>query len=353
MPTPGLLKAELLIARSGRVVLAILLVASLAAFGGAAYVVENPATDRVTVDENKQTVTASLDTRAVATGESGLWAEGTVLRNKPVYLDESAPKLTVIGSAARTPGGKLAATQSLELEFAARADNTVFWTERQPLAESEKQTVSATINVSDLRQQLQAYQQEVGAAGTVSVRVVHTVEYESGRYEGTLTTTSAFSLGTGSYKLPPTSESQPHRTTKTVTRTEAPDWQTAGIVGAAGLASLAAFGWALAVYRRDEDPEVVAERLHRKRYDEWISRGTLPAGVAERHVEMETLDDLVNVGIDADKRTVYDAVAGRYGVIDGETLYTFEEVAPPEAPLPDDTIETLAEETASANDSDD
>lgn len=58
-------------------------------------------------------------------------------------------------------------------------------------------------------------------------------------------------------------------------------------------------------------------------FDDWISRGSLPSDLHERsRIDVETLEDLVDVAIDCDRRVIEDADV--YYVVDGELLYVYE-----------------------------
>ena len=61
----------------------------------------------------------------------------------------------------------------------------------------------------------------------------------------------------------------------------------------------------------------------RESFDEWISRGSVPPpDDDERVVDVDSLEDLVDVAIDSDRRVIEDA-SGEYVVLDGATRYRF------------------------------
>ncbi len=87
--------------------------------------------------------------------------------------------------------------------------------------------------------------------------------------------------------------------------------------------------------------EAELERLRvtgeREEFDEWVSAGTLPDEVRERsRVTVASLEDLVDVAIDCDRRVIEDETeegGTAYYVVDGDLLYVyeFEEVPDPNA----------------------
>lgn len=67
-----------------------------------------------------------------------------------------------------------------------------------------------------------------------------------------------------------------------------------------------------------------AHRRERKRFDDWISTGTLPKQYTQdSQVEVDSLQDLVDVAIDCDRRVIEDRTQGQYYVIDGTSVYTY------------------------------
>ncbi|WP_436936437.1 DUF5305 family protein [Halovenus marina] len=91
----------------------------------------------------------------------------------------------------------------------------------------------------------------------------------------------------------------------------------------------------IVIGRREETFEIsdrertwIQYRAERSEFEEWISHGTLPADVDERTVvEVDSLEDLVDVAIDSNRRVVADQSRNSYVVILEETIYRF--TAPP------------------------
>jgi hypothetical protein len=77
------------------------------------------------------------------------------------------------------------------------------------------------------------------------------------------------------------------------------------------------------VAERRFDAGAAEARLHRQRFEEWISTGRVGPGLGEEYVRMTSLGELVDVGIDADKRVIHDPETGGYAVIDGRVVYHY------------------------------
>ncbi|MXV60835.1 hypothetical protein GS429_01860 [Natronorubrum sp. JWXQ-INN-674] len=71
--------------------------------------------------------------------------------------------------------------------------------------------------------------------------------------------------------------------------------------------------------------ERVRTQYEREEFDDWISSGSLPDEIRGRsRIDVSTLEDLVDVAIDCDRRVLEDERAGEYYVVDGESLYVYE-----------------------------
>lgn len=118
-----------------------------------------------------------------------------------------------------------------------------------------------------------------------------------------------------------------------------------GSLGAAVALTAAKHNGSLAPSRREL--ERVTSTYERDQFDEWISRGRLPDGVRDRPcVEVESLEDLVDVAIDCDRRVIEDDDG--YYVVDGALLYSYESPAKrDEGGLEDTSVERADDVTAS------
>jgi hypothetical protein len=63
--------------------------------------------------------------------------------------------------------------------------------------------------------------------------------------------------------------------------------------------------------------------VYRERYAEWISNGEFPTDTDKRYVTISSLEDLVDIAIDSNKRVIYDETLDAYGVADGDIVYYY------------------------------
>ena len=74
-------------------------------------------------------------------------------------------------------------------------------------------------------------------------------------------------------------------------------------------------------------PEVDEEELRREvahnEYSEWISEGELVLDADNEYVYVDSIEDLVNVAIDTDKRVIHDPDFSVYTVTDGAVIYYY------------------------------
>jgi len=325
MKLSGILRLRLFVARNRRLVLAALLLVAVASTAGAGYVYANPGTETVTEQRHAQTVESSLDASAVVTGETPLYDEGTELTNRRVYPLDAATNLTLLGTV-DAPADAVV-HQRLVVEYRATRDGETVWSASRVLAVADGRAdgdggaVRRTVNVSSVDERLRTVRGEFGSAATVDATVRHVVEYETGRYEGDLNATVPLTFTEETYFLDgERAAERSHATPVTVTREQSPN---TGVVGALALLGLLAGAGAAGCVFRPPSVDGSAEELQRKRYEEWLSAGRIPVYAADQYVEMSTLADLVNVGVDSNRRVIHDPEMDAYGIIDEETLYWY------------------------------
>jgi len=326
--TPGLTRGKYVVAEHGPAIAAVLTVVGLFAVAGAGWIYLNPPTTTVADETNEQRFASSLETSAIVTGDSDLYDKGNRVRNQPVYFTETMPNLTLTVESAVPNDRSVEVSHRLELSIQATRDGEPFWERSSVLLAEETTTGNGTVesatvlNVPKLRERLAPVRNEIGSAGSVSVAVELTMAYESDSYSGTIQRRIPLQLSDRTYVIKPisaeTRESTSERRTVTVPRRSTLAYQLPAGVGT--LALLAA-GVVVGLYYRREQWGAVEEQVHQDRYAEWISVGALGENVAERSVAMESIEDVVDVAIDMDKRVIYDPFTETHAVIDGDVLY--------------------------------
>lgn len=339
--TVGVLKYRRLVARHGPRLAAGLALAGLLVLAGGAATLASPPTDRVTETVQKGHVDTSVTTEAVVTGESRFYDRGTVLQDRPLYVRDAAPALTVTAGATVEGMDTATVEQSLVLVYAAEVGDEQFWTRRETLATDEGagdgETVSATLNTSAVHDRLESYRRELGGEGTVTVSLRHEVRYRTDDGATTVSDAAPLTFGRRTYALGDGLDSS-HDVTRERTHL-VPDEDESVVVtvagstvvlsetGLGGLAAavvLLAVAWdALARHRRGVDITAVERRLARTQFEEWVSRGQVPADVGTDRVPVASLGDLVDVAIDCDARVVHDRGREVHAVIDGQVVYYY------------------------------
>ncbi|GAD53108.1 hypothetical protein MBEHAL_1868 [Halarchaeum acidiphilum MH1-52-1] len=320
-----------MLAKRGPAVALAFAVLAAAAFGAAAWTATHPPTVDVTDRENVQTAALGVTGRATVTGNGSLHDPGTAL-DDPVVYPRTAPvlHLTVRTTSANASFERVA--QNASLVYTATRSGETFWTRTVPLgAGNATDTTTASTPVSidteRVRDRLATYRREAGDTGTVDVAVRVTSTYRVAGYAGTLSTSGPLSFGEDWYDVETEGATREHdravaRTVTVPSTRLVPPWALGGAGVACALAALLVFYW----YRawRTSAPRL-AETVHRHRYDEWISTGRVPATSDLPLVETATLEDLVDIAIDAGLRVIHDPDRGRYVVVTPGARYRYDE----------------------------
>ena len=329
---PGISRAKLIISEYGPVLAVALAIIGVLALGGAGWIYTHPPTTTVTDHTNKQTVQSTLQTSAVVTGDSALYREGDRIENQPVYFMGATPNLTLTVQTSVPDEQAVQVDQQIELVMRASHSGETFWQQTRVLEQEETTTSNGTVttstelNVSQLENQIAPVQAEIGSAGSLTVFVTVTTSYETNQYSGTLSDRALIRLSGNTYTVEPltleTTESTP-KTREIVLPTRNASAYT--IPAGIGVSALLGAGLVAGLYRRRERWDTVEDHIHQNRYAEWISAGTLSAGIGDQYVPVQSLEDLVDIGIDMSKRVIYDRDRDVYAVIDGQMVYYYGE----------------------------
>jgi len=336
-----------------RVLCVLLLVVAVASAFGAVASYDGLPTETVEETKHSTTVGMSVGTHSVVTGNTTLYEKGEELNDTPVYLTSASPQLALTLRSSLPQGSQVEQNLSVVHRVSHSDGGEVFWEEKHLVVKSREKVdgvsttgeavTSASVNVRRVLERRTEIGNEIGGAGKVETFVVAEATYNTGRYEGELADEARLVVDRRSYSLRgDTSQTEKHTTSAEVESVDddkvVPLPASVGGLGSgvpkktatvAGLGvvsllfSLLVFLYARFAPDRDE----LRRRLNEQRYSEWISVGRLPP-VTEKsgsEVRLGSLGDLVDVGIDASKRTIHDPEAERYGVIDDGTVYYYEE----------------------------
>jgi hypothetical protein len=324
-------RPKYLVVEYGTVIAAALALVGVIALGGAWTAAQPTETvDRVPVYQ--EDVSTAVDTSAVVTGNTTLYEEGETLRNKPVYLFRATPNLTLAVNTSLEADRPADVTHRLIVRFRATRGDRTFWQHTRTYLNETRRTgngtvsTTDTVNVSAIRTEAARFRQEVGSAGSFHVDVLLNVSYrvrESPTYGGSMTASAPLVMDSESYLLDgDLGASATEESFATQRTTSDPD--VAGYLGFAvvGLLALAAAAGTVLV-RRDIDADDIRTRVSRNRYREWISRGEIPTGTSKRYVRIDSLEDIVDIGIDSNKRVIWNEDYDIYAVVDGDVVYYY------------------------------
>ncbi|WP_435066170.1 DUF5305 family protein [Halobaculum sp. EA56] len=322
-------RAEYFIAVRAQPIAVGLAIVGLVCLGSAGYIFLTPTVDTVSEETNVQTIESDVDTTAVVTGNTTLYDRGTTLRNRSVYFTSATPELTFVVQTAVPADQSVELTHVLTFEVVGLRDERPFFTERRTLINKSTTTTngtateSASINVSDVRRDLQERQAVVGGAGEFQITVQLNVSYATEDYEGTISASTPFVISGQAYYLSEELSAEETRST-TVTR-EVRRPPTLFEYGGLGVLGLILFGVSATVIRieRTADTEALKVNIIHDRNDEWISRGEFPTESDKQYISILTLEDLVDVAIDSGRRVIFDPSIDAYAVIDGDEIYYY------------------------------
>lgn len=339
--TAGSLRYERLIATRGRQVAVAFALLGVVFLTVAAAGVVSPPTEIATETTNATIVSAEQSSAATVREDSELYDRGEVVRDSPVYPADVAPELVVTVETNVSDGRLDDVDQELWLVYRAERDGETYWRESRPL-ETENDavsdgsaTASATVDVDGIRRRVETLSAATGRQTVIHAEVRHRAQYRTSNHEGELTGTARLDASERTYSLTDGLEdSQTHHEREQVTQPDpertrslfggaltVADWSL--LFGPFGVAFLFGAVHAAVRSRRFHDVAALDRRLERARFTEWVSHGTVPGAVDGRIVPIDSLADLVDLAIDADRRVVYDDERELYAVIDDRVAYVY------------------------------
>lgn len=327
-------RLDLLLAEYGRPIAIGLVVIGALALLASGWAVANPTTETTTQYADER-VSSDLRTSAVVVQDGTLWNEGDRLENSEVYVLNATPELTVepetrlVNETAGEPIADGEVTHELTMRFEATRDGEAFWNESHtviddaPTLENGVATSEATIDVESYRERQQDLERELSGVGSVDLEMALRVEYDTGTSQGTVQESTTVHLTEDAYWLaePLSVSDDPTHRIGTEQTTESRN--TALVAGLSLLGTLAIVAGAFVARREPIDEQAARRAVHERRYAEWISRGSLPMWIGDHHVSLETLEDVVDVAIDTNRRVVYDRERDLFAVVTGDVVYYY------------------------------
>ena len=345
-------RTHLLLSDNVQYILAILVVWAL--FGAflayTPYV--DPGTDVEEFEESSWSSTAAFTHQATVAEQSAVFDEGEVLTNRSSYLESVAPRLNGSHSYEyeASSGGSLDVTTNLTLVLRSADEETEYWREQSDLASVSEESVppgqetvaSFSVNVTALNERIDEIEDELdGTPGNTEsiVRAQLTLVGERNGLEIDEESTHDMTIESQGnvYTVEgadPVTDSDQQFGQETVEASYSPLRTIGGplllVVSLAGIAGVAIGrrqGW----FSVTETHRVwMAYQANRSEFGEWISHGSVPTELEERTViDVDSLEGLVDVAIDSDRRVIADQSRGVCVVVLEDAVYRYE---PPEPP---------------------
>lgn len=293
----------------------------------------------------------SFEHETTVVRQNPVFAVGTTLKNRSMYYRSIAP--TANGTYRfeyRAPDGDVTVHSVVRRQIRSVGGNgdggpaEVYWTITEPVAERRVENVSPGTpvsarfrqNISSLVNRTNAIAEGLGGSagsietrfvavttvdGEIAQRHVHTreqyvlpVSTDGGTY-------SFGDVGPHSKTYERTDQVEVPNTYGPVRRFVSPAVSLLAMLGLLGLWRVHTTAW----HELDRTEAAELEfRTQRAEYDEWISTATLPDSIYARDwAPVESLEDLVDVAIDADERVIEDRQNGVYIVPRDTVTYRF------------------------------
>ena len=326
---------RLQLATKGRGIAALAVLVGVVLLLAGGYVYAAPPTEEPTEERvDTQRFTATVGDRVTVERETPLYQPGAVLENHPAYFTNTADNITLTGAVSVPANRSVSVTYRLTLRaFADRADETV-WTNETLLAAGERTVTDGeigfeeTVDVVALSDYLFRVEEITQTVAGIRTQVVleatySTVSTTGEPYEGTLDVTRELRIVDNAYWV----EGEASATnTESVTVQGDPvtgerDTESALFLFGGGV-FLLLLARGVDSYRRTLPPTAaLARAVERATYAEWISVGEHVFAPRATYVEMDSLGDLANLAIDANRRIIYDETDRVYVVTLGDQRY--------------------------------
>jgi hypothetical protein len=322
-------RLKLFLDENHRLVVGVLLVGALLCFAGAGFIYTTSSTETVTQQTDSQTFSTTVGSSAVVTQPTELYNQGEVLRDRSVYFTSASPSFTLNVTTSAPADKPVQIVQRLELEALGVRNDRSFYSSTRTFVKTNR-TVSdgqlqssQTVNITDLSRELIAVEQEIQEVGRFQLRLQLTVTYSTDKYQGTLQATAPFVIDEQAYYVDGSLEATETETT-VVSRevTQPPDPVTYGGVGALGVVLVVV---AVVVSRVESliDPAALQQEMIHDQHAEWISKGEFPTSANKPYISILTLEDLVDIAIDTNRRVIHDPQIDAYAVIDASEIYYY------------------------------
>lgn len=275
-----------------------------------------------------------------------VFEEGVKLEDRTIYFRSLSPVLDASYVVRHGGDSPEPASARAELSLVLRSigdGGTEYWRESETLVSADDPSLQPgealvanfSVNVTKSVSRLNQIEQNLSASpGSTQILVLAETAIEGevtgGEYTDTRSETLRIEPSSGTYSVSTqTGGQRTERMTQTVRREIQPSFLSA--YGSVIFALLALFGFSTTVWARKEgvfdiqpeEEEKINYERQRESLDEWISRGEVSGDQGDTEVTLETLQGLVDVAIDSNRR-VTEVDDGSYVVLLDDVRYIFD-----------------------------
>lgn len=329
-------RLKLHIANYGTELAVICAIAGLLLIAGAGHVYTTPAVQQQeSVEVDSYDIQLSLSERAVVETPNPLYETGTVLESPPAYFTNITPTVMFTTAVAGSDERDLTISHRFILTEEATRNGQSLW-DRERLLMATEETVTdgrsqtnLSLNVTELtddQTEIRSALQGV-ASPTTTIRVETRYETEpvnGEQYQGQLDLSLRFESTSNAYWFSGSrsASNSEQRLNRPDPIQQPPDYLRMILLALGGLGLIGLGG--LTVRQSSEyDPHELRIQMYNEEYSEWISEGELVVDPDRQYVYVNSLGDLVDIGIDVDKRVIHDRDLEAYIVVDNDLIYYF------------------------------
>ncbi len=305
--------------------------------------------------------TAEFDHGSTVQNDTGPFAEGEELTNRTVYFIRATPELDGQFSYRYDAGGG-GVDAHTELELVVRAvddEGEIYWQATEPLGDArteelgpgDRHELPFAVDVNATIARIDAIEEELGASPGTTETLVRARTTVDGTVHGDPVSESyehdlRIEPDGSTYRVDENPAVERYESVREVTvPVEYGPLRSVGTVLLFVGSLIGLIG--LVAARRTDSLLSEAERRRiehareRGEFDDWISRGRLPPEIRDHpRIEIESLEELVDVAIDSDRRVIEEPGAESYCVVDDGYLYAYTPPADREPPMIEEGGET-------------
>jgi len=310
-------------------------IVGLLLFAGAGHVYTTPNVEQQPTEEvDNFQIELSLSDSAVVQQDNPLYETGSRI-DKPVYFTNFTPELTVSAVISTNDDRPVTVSHRLLVQEEAIRSGSELWSRERVLASNEETLsdgegrMNATLDIMRFavnRTEAAAILSSVATLNTqLQLVTTYETELKTGEpHTGRLTITQDIESTANAYWLSGSqTDSQSEQRVTRPDPVEQPPNYSLVIVLLLGGVGMIVFGGVIIHKSRAFDPDELRIEMYNEQYSEWISEGELVVDPDRQYVYVNSLGDLVDIGIDADKRVIHDRDLRAYIVVDSDLIYYF------------------------------